>query len=383
MQWRLAARDLGLPVIDEDRSSTAASEDARRLRAHLFGAPLADNTSGAFYRSYGGLCAAARNGTAIIYLRVYKSGNEALCSALRAIDDGSYPDRLQFLQLSHGVDRDPSNSRGTSGVAADRVHAALSALRAEGARHRAIVFTCVREPLSHFAAGFGELQLFKVTKDVSRDAASDARPRAAPTALEGGGGGADAKPQLRDFQTTRAYAEKFVRRVVAGGLDLSRVLNAHVLPQVAFLARPGAARDAASASLPGRACCGGGEVDLVGSLDDLGGTWSELGRRVLAAAALGASSRTAQRSLLRSWPAMRARPSAHPVTNATAGFLPRVRMEELLRDSPTHAVAMCRVLLVDFVCFRYRLPPTCQRAIGERHGVACTLRGLPPRMVAQ
>ena len=79
-QWRLAANDL-----------SEAPSDA--LNSHLFGG----NGSVSFYQSYGGLCSGARNGTALLYIRIYKSGNEVLCDSLRSVDDGSYPPALSFL----------------------------------------------------------------------------------------------------------------------------------------------------------------------------------------------------------------------------------------------------------------------------------------------
>ncbi len=82
------------------------------------------------------------------------------------------------------------------------------------------------------------------------------------------------------------------------------------------------------------------------------------------------------------WPPLSAR-SAHPITNSSADYLPRVRLSALLRDSPRHAVALCRVLLPDYVCFGYELPKVCKRAISiaaEGHGVACVLQRLPRRL---
>ena len=57
------------------------------------------------------------------------------------------------------------------------------------------------------------------------------------------------------------------------------------------------------------------------------------------------------------------------------------RMEQLLRDSTSHAVALCRILLPDYVCLGFPLPEACQRAIGHGHGgVTCALQGLPKRL---
>jgi hypothetical protein len=309
------------------------------------------------------------NGVALIYVRVYKSGNEVMCDSLRTVDDRSYPLALRFLSVGgSAAPADPANPLGTSSSAADRVHHALS----HGDRSRAIVFTVVREPIQHFVAGFSELNLFK-----SRKTASGA---SLPATTLG---------QLRDFQSTPAYAERFIRRVVAGGLNLSRVLNMHVLPQVAFLSRR-APRSA------GRSCCDG-EVDLIGSLENLAETWRALGERAQrlqqpqlvapreprARSGSGgeglSGTRTAAAAAAASWPPLSGR-NAHPVTNASAGFSPRLSMEALLRSSPALTVALCRLLLPDYVCFDFVLPPACARVLGEKHGVECALTHVPRRI---
>ena len=48
------------------------------------------------------------------------------------------------------------------------------------------------------------------------------------------------------------------------------------------------------------------------------------------------------------------------------------------------AVAICRVLLPDFVCFGFQLPLWCARAIGATHNVSCEPLGvaLPRRRCA-
>ena len=98
-QWRLAANDL-----------SEAPSDA--LHSHLFGG----NGSVSFYQSYGGLCSAARNGTALLYVRIYKSGNEVLCDSLRSVDDGSFPPALAFLAVDASSARfnDPTNAHGVT-----------------------------------------------------------------------------------------------------------------------------------------------------------------------------------------------------------------------------------------------------------------------------
>ena len=147
-----------------------------------------------------------------------------LCDSLRSVDDGSYPPALSFLAADASSARfnDPTNAHGVTADAADRVFTALSQLSGDD-RRRAIVFTIVRDPISRFSAGFAELNLFKSYKTANREDAASSHD--------------DDPTRLRTFQTSNHYADHFVRRFVTGGLDLDRSLNAHVLPQVAFLSR--------------------------------------------------------------------------------------------------------------------------------------------------
>ena len=394
-QWRLAARDLQQSSLPDNT-----------LRVLLFGDA---NVSSSVYQFYGGLCAAARNGTALVYVRVFKSGNEVICQALRSIDDGSYPARLAFLATGSAMyERDPANPRGATPAAADRVFRALDDLDArDRQRHRAVVFTVVRDPMQHLVAGFAEMNLFKLRKTANqrhhkethdpafRAADSDATSTVADELVDSGGAPLDA---LRNFQNVTRFSAHFIERFVNGEVQLSREGNRHTTPQVAFLSRAFPARG-------GRACCDG-RLDLVGSLENLESTWRQIGARVGAAAIDDATSalrqppaaapaqlspisssrhdHTRPRHVAFVWPPWSSVSThqAHPITNATAGFLPRERFEHLLNDSPRHAIALCRVLLPDYVCFRYPLPPVCEEAIGPSlGGVTCALRRLPPRHI--
>ena len=392
-QWRLAANELG-------ESKALADDEA--LRAHLF-----DRNFTSIYQSYAGICAAAYRGVALLYVKVLKSGSTALCDAMRAVNDASYPPHLAFLGSADArrPGNGPLNPLGWHPAAADRVYDAIQQLRrADRLRQRLVVFSAVREPLQHFVAGYAEVMLYKTRSDTRAAASGKAATTAAaaaaamaaavaPSVVTSAGPGRSAGVQsqvlsdreggapllVRDSRSSTASAKNYLRRVVTAELDLTHrsgdragsdrlMPTSHMLPQSAFFSRaqPGAI---------GRSCCDG-HIDLLTSMERLGEAWRMIGASVQAAALL-----RDPRASPHAWPVFnQSTRSRHSQSNAHASFPPRVAMERLLRDSPPHARALCRILLPDYECFGYSLPPVCAAAIGPAHGVSCELRRLPRRL---
>jgi len=219
------------------------------------------------------------SGTTITYIRVYKSGKRMICHALRELT---------------------------------------------GHPRRAINVTFVRDPLSHFVAGFTEI-VHRVPS------LSHHYPSPPYTFVR----------YLKINATLAAMA--FVRDFVTGKMNRFRdVTDAHSFPQIAFL-RP---------YLPHR-------IQFIGTMHANGfePSWAEMNRLANSTLKIGPN-------------------VGHDQTNAKSNNRFRRAMEALLYNGfNLYKEAVCRVLLVDYVCFSFTLPAGCKEAIGS-HQVHCPVKAL-------
>lgn len=294
------------------------------------------------------------------YVQVYRSANRGICKNLqRHVEDGS-------------------GSKGTRGR---------------------VTFTFVREPLQHFASGYSEIC------NRARNASAGLRcvldPQCHPMYV-----------WRRDLYTFLDFAPDseerpfaFLRDLLAGRLHrvpyLRDSTDLHVWPQVAWISRLFDVPHTRSRHP---------ELHWIGRLESLAADWDALGAIVSAAAAAAASPPVSSPSTARE-----GRPKANEAPPARGGRWPahdsslweehhpadvaaaRRAMERLLnvtvpgaKDEDADAArsaarrtrylcALVRVLLPDFVCFNYTLPPTCTPLITRSHSVPCMLRvRLPP-----
>ena len=302
-------------------------------------------------------CVAHFRGVRVEYVQVYRSANRGICKNLqRHVEDGS-------------------GSKGTRGR---------------------VTFTFVREPLQHFASGYSEIC------NRARNASAGLRcvldPQCHPMYV-----------WRRDLYTFLDFAPDseerpfaFLRDLLAGRLHrvpyLRDSTDLHVWPQVAWISRLFDVPHTRSRHP---------ELHWVGRLESLAADWDALGAIVSAAAAAAAISPVSSPSTAREgrpkaveapparWPAHDSSlwEEHHPADVAAA----RRAMERLLnvtvpgaKDEDADAArsaarrtrylcALVRVLLPDFVCFNYTLPPACTPLITRSHSVPCMLRvRLPP-----
>ena len=194
---------------------------------------------------------------------------------------------------------------------------------------RALNVTFVRDPLEHFVSGFTEIVHRVPTRPLvyTKDAYTfvqhlqHLKPNASSTAM--------------------AFVRDFVARRLNRQTD---VTDAHCFPQIAFLQQ----------HLPHR-------LQFVGTLQPGGFTTSFRAMSTLINYTLNPVSN-----------------NRHPKTSATSGNPFRRAMEALMyNELNPYKEAMCRALLIDYVCFNFELPADCASAIGDHH-VRCPVR-VPPR----
>ena len=282
---------------------------------------------GGVYMLHRGTCRAAVNGTELVYVRIYKSANNDICANL------------------HALPRDATRPRGR------------------------IVFTFVREPLEHFESGYSEI----VQRSGHQRYDKEYRD---PSTLY---------TFTRYAHTNQEKAFAFVRDLLGGRLRRSlpapSVTDVHVFPQVAAISRALDARRGPpeprltsnhlaehTSILPA--------VHFVGRLEQLHHDWAALGRRVRGGLPPFTDKRedhtkTDQRSMEKGENPARA--AMHAILRAASGGNATFTSAhpEAARRQLVYAVALCRVLLPDYVCFGIPLPPECARAIGPSHGVTC------------
>lgn len=355
-QWLLARSELGM--------SGPTLLPASELDPHYFYESSARTRPyGGFYELFHGICSGRWNGLHLVYVRVYKSGNDAICRQLR---------RPEFSTNSD-------------------------------APGRPLIFSFVREPLSHFESGYSEIA-------ARAAAAAGYRNNSDRYSFLRSG---DAAERARAF--VRDLLAGALRRATVAGVDEAAAygFDQHAFPQVAFLSRalPETRSDNISAYKRlhphvmsiGKAPMPYDRLHALGTVDSASPTemstqWAAIGQlasRWLQQQAAGSSSPTMGDAAR--WPAWVDEGASHPTTSIASlregTNRDREAMHALLAASSdastspldrAFAVAICRVLLPDFVCFGFQLPLWCAQAIGATHNVSCEPLGvaLPRRRCA-
>ena len=181
-QWQLANQDLNQDYLINSSSV-------------LFGtSPRGDS----FYEDSRGVCHAAVGGRLLVYVRVYKAGNNCVCESLKKINDNSYPIDVKWITEAHWSKR--ANM-------VDLFH--WISLH----REKALVFTFVREPIEHLVSGY--MTLLEKQHDLTAMDAS----------------------HYNSFlnQNWTALVRSTIRHIVAHGLGVNHGIVAHLKPQFAFL----------------------------------------------------------------------------------------------------------------------------------------------------
>jgi hypothetical protein len=378
---------------------------------------------GGFYHmpTFRGYCAAAVKGVLVLYLRIYKSGNNAVCANLARLHDGS-------IRFGDAVGQHSSVVIGCP----------TWIYRTRPARR--VLFTATVEPTKRFVSGYGEIALWRTRKqgDEFADGLAQTwfsylkplyanRPEAAARAF------------LHDVLTLRL-----------GPAIQTDMADIHAFPQVSFMH----ARAGMGEMDPGKRCAlqrlRGKRLDLHGDIAHIDQLWQRLGARVgILVAALSAkeangSTGSAPPGALDSegagaeWaspaanrsnsaiggsgsslglavasstspppppppPSPPPRAPGEPGADALRMTAPawwrpfdfshgkhphlqqhRDAMDALLRTDAPSMRAVCRLYLPDYACFNYSLPPACagldrhfrRSQLGRR-----TVRGCPRPIV--
>ena len=290
--WHLAGKALGF---DLDVSAITSYLGGGGAGPGAYEVPLFDQAN----RRRHFLCTATWRGRMLVYVEIFKVNTLGFCGNLAKLDD-------------------KSNATG----------------------RRPFVFTFVRDPFTHFISAYSDYN-FKAAPRIKQD--EEMMQRCPQTHL-----------QWPVHSLNRAQA--YIRDYVSGAFNASarcfvHLTNLDMLPQSAFLV--------AALNSPVEHVAG---FDFIGRLENASRDWDRLGRKVV-----GATKPPV-------WPAFEEHvygfgecrgcrryytaKSSHVHSNAAAGSPARLAMQTLLNvtaqpPSTPYVVAMCRVLLYDYVCFGY------------------------------
>ena len=255
------------------------------------------------------MCTAHYHGVKLIYVQNYKVNTQGICSNLYALNDHSHT---------------------TSTFS----------------------FTIARDPLTRFTSGYSELSYR--ASSTGTGLANNRRPQGICSTF------------LSTARIDPARAAQFVSGLLSGRIGLSSGNKCifmdvclHVLPQVGFVVQ--ALHDG---NVPVRG------LDFVGKIEELDDEWERLGNAVKEAHGII------------SWPrfnpnlwADQTHPNRqsdpHTKSNAASGNAARMHMDSLVSTvNGPERIALCRIMLPDYACFGYELPPDCAAAL-HGHGVTC------------
>jgi hypothetical protein len=338
---------------------------------------------GGFYHLFKarGHCAAAIRGVLVVYFRIYKAGNSAICINLQKLHDGSIA--LRKFGTKGDVDHRECSTRIYSQPPAQRV-----------------LFTATVEPIKRMISAYGEVSRWRTSP--SRDKKFVLQVRKSWFSY---------LTPLRDGDPSVA-ARAFVEDVLLlrlGPSLYSDMADIHAFPQVSFLQpRSGmgplrASTRCALHNLPS------GRLDLVGDISSIDILWATIGARVgvaageaamnvpapargpgLAGLLANSSSSNASRSEAAAgsepqlvapswWPPFDHSEGKHEHLDAH-----RDAMARLLREHPPIMRAVCRIYLPDFTCLNYSLPGACagmDRQFARSQLGRKTLEGCPRPIV--
>jgi hypothetical protein len=312
-QWQLARHALGVQN-DFDAAERLSQSVDRRVSSSLY------NVGKNRLRGHE-VCQAVYNGFLITYVHVYKANTNGLCANVWALAkrNGTFfsnsdrvPDRV--------LNRVPPPKR--------------------------LTFSVVREPLGHFESAYSEIR---------------ARTKLPPAFDSERGLGLDCSQSWPRYKGRRR-ALAFVADFVAGRVFSSKhcgkqvTKDIHAVPQVALLT---SALGFIPPGLEGRA------FDRLLRLESLDSEWAELGRHIPDWPPFNATEWRVP------W-ARRRTVKPHALSNAESNNVPRGHMRALLAQNHTVRLALCRVLLPDYVCLGYDLPPGCE-PLRARHEVDCSV----------
>jgi len=258
-------------------------------------------------------CETTINNRWVRYLQVWKDNTQGICANLLRLGDGSTPQ----------TDVTP------------------------------YTFTFVREPLSHYVSGFSE----KASRAAAR---RDATSMPCAMAFHPG-------------MTPQAQASAFLEDTLFGRIYSCRPRqpdDLHVFPQATFV----------SQAMQQRKAHHGAQIDFIGRLEHFDEGWQELTTRITGVPheyhpnTFLKTVRTGPgQTLTKSWHETLGT-TAHRGSDKDSGFLPRAAMAETAYE---YELALCLILLPDFACFSFPLPPTCDLGLrlarlGQwRDGIEC------------
>ena len=265
-------------------------------------------------------CSASWRNISLRYVVIYKSDSVGLCTQLSQLHDHSKP-------------------------------------------ARSIVFTFVREPLGRFVSGFtefsyrGALRHFDLLPQLSRRSYASA------------------------FRDPRRLPRALIETFVNGQLGCTDV-EAHMHSQTAFLVN---AMEQPHMNITQRG------LDFIGRIESGTIDWDAFGKLVLSAAEQLKRDSAADPDVGKPrWPPYRdtrtlgGRAYKHGPTDSASNNTYRGNMTALLNGDGAVATAVCRLLLPDFVCFGYELPPACASATPPLAGaLQCEISSLLDRALAR
>tara|TARA_B110001452_G_scaffold149029_1_gene124051 strand:- start:3563 stop:7957 length:4395 start_codon:yes stop_codon:yes gene_type:complete len=293
-------------------------------------------------------CVAAFNGKLLVYERVYKSGSESVCRNMRRVNDDSLP-----LPCNH-------TGQQTGSCSYSEVNRACISNPS-----LCFVFTFVREPLGRLVSSYSEIS-WRVGKEQTLK-----------------GGNADLESVFQRYTDESSQAKVFLEDMVSGHLH-KRSRDAHVFAQVGFLTRV----HRELPRIPARS--------FIGKLESIETDWDRIGELLKERGAAKPDTK------FKKWMDVTGH---HNETDRLSNSTARRAMEELLlsqipqghqtkevprlshlfetararvdvttgaRVRNVYLIAACRMLLPDFICLGYPLPPDCAAAI-EPHNVTCPL----------
>ena len=260
-------------------------------------------------------CSKAWHGVNVVYVQIYKSNTQSICTNLRLLRGGhDFP--------SHAGGEAFEQTRGDLPT---------------------VAFTFVREPLDHLVSAYSEMEY-----RIRADRAPWRRPEHA----------------ARRGRTEEEIASHFIHELIAcHGRTVSDEYtlaqhDAHAAPQIAFV-RSGLA----GLGLP--------RLNFVGRLENMSSDWHALGKLVMRHV-----NRQVHEHV--TWPEYITTANKHVHTDQASANPPRTALERVLLHDRELTLATCLVLLPDYVCFDIDMLPRHAAVPNSHAAAACGIAiGIP------